>query len=312
MVSIWIYIISGLLILGVCPFLGKIFYEMKSKFAIWFYLGSAAIVTTILLIISRPSSIAFEDTFINYFKNLIRFKPLYLFTFITYLLAGIGIIGGILEYVGEQTESEEAYKNLKKLSKIRLYFFYLIYGYIFFFAIFACSQFIMIFFQREYNTDPSLIQGILETIQFHNIIITGIGVLLFARKSFHYGFFSFEFYRSEFDPAIADLNPWRREFRRGIAVILGIGMLFICGFIYFLEKYTPNTAEDISYGKSIFFLAATVEAVIFYIFRNRFIDQLKPASKQFGLKVGTGRKLGGEEEEEEKQKQKELEIRYDD
>ncbi|MHA1794785.1 MAG: hypothetical protein ACTSUK_01635, partial [Promethearchaeota archaeon] len=51
----------------------------------------------------------------------------------------------------------------------------------------------------------------------------------------------------------------------------------------------PNDpSADVAFGKSFFFLAATIEAILFYLLKDRFVDQLKPLEKQYEIKVSRG------------------------
>ena len=116
-----------------------------------------------------------------------------------------------------------------------------------------------------------------------------MGILLFSIKAFRFGIFSFEFYRSQFHPSIANIGPIRKEIRRNIACIIGTIGLFVSVWIYVIENYPPNDpSADVAFGKSFFFLAATIEAILFYLLKDRFVDQLKPLEKQYEIKVSRG------------------------
>ncbi|MHA1619128.1 MAG: hypothetical protein ACTSVZ_07580, partial [Promethearchaeota archaeon] len=121
-----------------------------------------------------------------------------------------------------------------------------------------------------------------------NSFFVGLGFLLFTIKAFRFGVFSIEFYRSEFHPSVADLGPIRKEIRRNFACILGAMGLFVSIWLYIIENYPTMVEENIAFGKSFYYLAATIQAILFYLLKDRFVDQLKPLSKQYEIKVGTG------------------------
>lgn len=289
-ISIWILLLIILVVGVVCPILGRIFYKMENKIIFFVYIGISAIITLIIYFITdHPESTAVLDNIENYFYNLIRFKSAYVFSFIIYILAGFGIIGGTLELAAEKTESAEAYKKYKWTAPIVLYFSYLIYGYVFIFAVYSFSQFMTFFFLWEYPIHTTWFEDFIVNIQFHSTILVSIGVLLFTIKAFRFGIFSFEFYRSEFHPSVANIGPIRKEIRRNIACILGAIGLFVSVWIYVIENYPTNDPNDnIAFGKSFFFLAATIEAILFYLLKDRFVDQLKPLDKQYEIKVSRG------------------------
>ncbi|WP_457559615.1 hypothetical protein [Candidatus Harpocratesius sp.] len=289
-ISIWILLLIILIVGIICPILGRIFYKMENKIIFFVYLIVSIILTIVIYFLtSHPN----WDTVLNnieiYFQNLVQFKTGYVFSFIVYILAGFGIIGGTLEYVGEQTESAEAYKKYKWSAPIVLYFSYLVYGYIFIFAVYSFSQFLTFFFLWEYPVHTTGFEDFILNIQFHSTILVSIGIFLFTIKAFRFGIFSFEFYRSEFHPSVANIGPIRKEIRRNVALIMGAIGLFVSIWIYVIENYTPNDpGVNIAFGKSFFFFAASIEAILFYLLKDRFVDQLKPMDKQYEIKVSRG------------------------
>ena len=285
--EIWIIVLVVGIVLVLCPFLGRLIYKMNNKVAFIFYLVSSIIVTILLFIITeQPPWNDVVEIWTAYFGSILQFKNMYLFSLLTYIPAGIGIIGGVLEFVGEHAESADAYKRYDKKSPIKLYIYFIIYGYIFFFAVFAFSQFMFVLFQWSFP--GPLMEDFMIAILFHNIILTLIGTILMAIKIFRFGFFSVEFYRSEFHPSVADIGPNLRGFRKLMACIIGAMGVYICCFIFYMERYANTAGENVTFGRAFFFLAATIQSILFYLLKDRFIDQLKPLSKQFELKVGTG------------------------
>ncbi len=288
-INIWVLILIILTITVISPFLGRIFYKMDNKRVFLFYfIISTGVTVLIYLLTDHPGWSSAEANIGEYFQNLIRFRTAYVFSFLTYIIGGFGIIGGTLEYAGEQTESAEAYKKYKRSAPIILYFSYLIYGYIFLFAVYSFSRFLTLFFQWEYSANLTEVESFFANMQFHNSIFVGVGFLLFTIKAFRFGVFSIEFYRSEFHPSVADLGPIRKEIRRNFACILGAMGLFVSVWVYIIENFPTGVEENIAFGKSFYYLAATLQAIIFYLLKDRFVDQLKPLAKQFEIKVGTG------------------------
>ena len=288
-INIWVLLLIILVIMVISPFLGRILYKMDNKRVFLFYiLISTGMTVLIYFLTDHPGWSTAEANIREYFQNIIRFRTAYVFSFLTYIIGGFGIIGGTLEYAGERTETAEAYKKYKKSAPVILYFSYLIFGYIFLFAVYSFSQFLTLFFQWEYSANMAEVESFFANIQFHNTIFVSIGILLFTIKAFRYGVFSIEFYRSEFHPSVADLGPIRKEIRRNIACVIGVMGFFVSIWLYVIENFPTTADENIEFGKSFFFLAATLQAILFYLLKDRFVDQLKPLSKQYEIKVGTG------------------------
>ena len=289
MANIWIITISLIILLVGCPLLGKLLYGMKNKHAFAFY-GTISLAITILLFFlteHRSLDLIFSEWGV-YFSHIVDPLGIVLITIIVYITAGIGLIGGILEYVGEKTETAETYKHFKKFNKVKLYFFNFIYGYIFLFAIFSFSQFLIIFLQWEYKISWDFLNETLTFMQLNSIILPILGSILFGIKIFYSGFFSLEFYKSEFDPSMTKVGPKMRFFRHLISWFFGTLGVFVGIMTFFLEYY-ENTADlNLYLGKSFFFLAATIQSFLFYIFKDRYVDQLKPLKKQYELKPGKG------------------------
>ena len=125
-------------------------------------------------------------------------------------------------------------------------------------------------------------------MQLNSIILPILGSILFGIKIFYSGFFSLEFYKSEFDPSMIKVGPKFRFFRHLISWFFGTLGVFVGILTFFLEYYENTTDLNLNLGKSFFFLAASIQAILFYIFKDRYIDQLKPLNKQFELKPGKG------------------------
>ena len=288
--NIWIITISLIILLVGCPLLGRLLYGMKNKQAFAFY-GVISLAITILLFFFLTNHISLDLVFSEwgiYFSHIVDPMGIVLITLIVYITAGIGLIGGILEFVGERTETAETYKDFKKFTKIKLYFLYFIYGYIFIFAIFSFSQFLIIFLQWEYKISWDFLNETLTFMQLNSIILPILGSILFGIKIFYSGFFSLEFYKSEFDPSMIKVGPKMRFLRHLNAWFFGTLGVFIGIMTFFLEYYENTAGLNLYLGKSFFFLAATIQSILFYMFKDRYIDQLKPLSKQFELKPGKG------------------------
>ena len=262
---------------------------MKNKQAFAFY-GFISLAITLLLFFltdHKTLDLVFNEWGI-FFSHIVDPMGIVLIMVVVYITAGIGLIGGILEFIGERTESAETYKDFKKFTKVKLVFYYFIYGYIFIFAVFSFSQFLIIFFQWEYKLNWNFFDEILNFMQLYNILLPILGSILFGIKIFYSGFFSLEFYKSEFDPSMMKIGPKFKFFRHLLSWFFGTLGVFIGIMIFFLEFY-ENTADlNLYLGKSFFFLAASIQAILFYIFKDRYVDQLKPLKKQFELKPGKG------------------------
>lgn len=282
----WITVLGIILI--ICPILGKIFYDMKNIHALIFYIGISVMVTLLLFFLTdQLSSTELQQVFSEYRTQFLASPGLYIVSIISYLMAGIGILGGSLEFAGENIETEATYRKIQILSPFKLYFLYLIYGYIFLFAVFAFSQFLTELLRWEYPVQTEFVENVVDLIQFRSIWLPIFGSFFFAMKTYKYGLFSVEFLRSELHPSVAEV-PWGiREFRRVIACLIGPVIMYFSAFMYFIEKEPPLGDEYLPIGKALFFLAASLQAILFYIFKNRFIDQLKPLDKQYSLKVGS-------------------------
>lgn len=290
MANIWIIMVSLVILFIGCPFLGRLLYQMKNKQAFAFY-GTVSLAITILLFFLTdhlPLDTVFSD-WGNYFSHFLNPFGVVMITLFVYITSGIGFIGGILEFVGEKTETAEAYKEFKKSTIFKLYLYFFIYGYIFLFAIFSFSQFLVIFFEWNYKIHWNFFDDTLNFLQLHSIVLPILGSILFGRKIFSAGFFSLEFYKSEFDPAIMRIGPKFKFFRHMVAWFFGTLGVFIGIMAFFLENYPTSSGDfNLHLGKSFFFLAASFQSFLFYLFRDRYVDQLKPLKKQYELKPGKG------------------------
>ncbi len=289
MANFWIISISLIILFVGCPFLGQLLYRMKDKQAFAFY-GTISLAFTILLFFLTdhiPLDLVFAE-WGTFFSHIVNPMAIVLVTVFVYITSGIGLIGGTLEFIGERTEMAETYKNFKKFTKFKLYFYYFIYGYIFIFAIFSFSQFLIIFFQWEYKISWNFLNETLSFMQLYSIILPVFGSILFGIKIFYSGFFSLEFYKSEFDPSMIKVGPKFRFFRHLISWFFGTLGVFVGILTFFLENYETTVDINLHLGKSFFFLAASIQAFLFYMFRDRYVDQLKPLKKQFELKPGKG------------------------
>lgn len=309
MANVWGIIITLIIVLIGCPILGKFLYKRENKVVFLIYAIISILITLLTYFFTIHASTAeIGENITLYFTEIIHFKWLYILSFLTYILSGVGIIGGVLEYIGEKTESADAYKKYDKFAFLKLYMNFIVYGYVFLFAVFALSQFLAIFLQWEYSNP--LFVSILDYILFHNIFLTIIGTLLYSIKTFRFGLFSIEFYRSEFHPSVTNIGPKLKGFRRFFAIFIGTIGIYVSSMVYFLEKYPNTVGENVTFGRSFFFLFATIQAILFYSLKDRFVDQLKPISKQYELKVGSGPLT--KEQKDETLKDSEEELRFDD
>ncbi|MHA1510981.1 MAG: hypothetical protein ACTSRX_04595 [Promethearchaeota archaeon] len=288
-VNFWIVSISLIILLVGCPLLGRLLYGMKDKQAFAFY-GAISLVIIILLFfltMHKSLDLVFSE-WGTYFSHIVDPMGIVLITIIVYITAGIGLIGGTLEFIGESTETAETYKHFKKFTRVKLFFFYFIYGYIFIFAVFSFSQFLIIFLQWEYKISWDFLYDTLNFMQLNSLILPVLGSILFGVKIFYSGFFSLEFYKSEFDPSMIKVGPKFKFFRHMISWFFGTLGVFIGILTFFLEHYENTVDLNLNLGKSFFFLAASIQAFLFYMFKDRYVDQLKPLKKQFELKPGKG------------------------
>ncbi len=289
MASFWDILIALGIVFLFCPLLGKMIYNLDNRLALLFYCIISIIVTFLLyLATDHPPLIEVQTNMENYWNEIKDIRGIFIFSIITYVVSGIGVIGGTLEFAGENIEKEDLYKSLKALSPIKLYILNCIYGFIFLFAVFAFSQFLMELLQWQFRGNASIIRRVTDLMLFRSIVLPILGSLLFAIKSFKYGPFSIEFYRSDFHPSVADIGLFQKESRHFFACILGAITIYFSAFLYFIEQKTPQSDAILSQGKAIFYLMAAIEAILFYILKHRFIDQLKPLKKRYSLKVGGG------------------------
>jgi hypothetical protein len=294
---------------GLCPFLGRFVYNKTRKHTLLIYVITALSLSLIIFFLTIHSSWEVISTnFMAYFAELISLP--YLFTFITYIIAGLGLIGGILEYMGEHTESAEVYKRYHKSTPIKLYFFFLADGFIFLVAIFVVPLFLIELLQWEFFPSLLLFHDLLYMFHVLELFLMILGSLLMTLKIFRFGVFSMEFYRSEFDPKVSEVGSARRGSRRLFGCVFGAFTLYACGMAFLFNFYPPTNGGNIAYGKVFFYFAAGVEAIIFYAFKERFIDQLKPIKKQYELKVGRG--TLSEDEQKSAMQDSDQELQFDD
>ncbi len=302
---IWQISLLILLIFIFFPLLGQSLYKLKNSTLFTIYLiFSIGFSIIIYLLASHTSWNDISNMWESYFSNLFRLKLTYVFSLSIFIIAGIGFIGGILEFVGEQTETANAYKKYDKFSPIKLYFYFQLYGYIFVFAIFAFSQFLTSLLFWEFSDEN--IRFLFDILLYHNAIIASVGIILYSMKVFRYGFLSIEFYRSEFHPSVVNAGPKIKMFRQFMAFILCPIGLYITVLMLLLIKDTPDRDANLIIGKTFFFLATIIHSILFYLLKDKFIDQLKPIRDQYELKVGSGPTSESEKEKSLKESDKEL------
>jgi len=229
------------------------------------------------------------------------YNLLFIFIFLSFVFAGVGIIGGVLEYVGEAKEATEVYHNYEKSSGIKLYGFLLVYGYIFLFAVFSLSEFLIFAFKWEYPDTLWFVPTFISYMLFDSVILMVIGSVLFGYKTFKFGVHSMEFYKTDYDPDVTDISKTRRGFRQFMGCSIGTMGVFCSLLVFVFDLFPVSDIGSFHIPKAFFFLTATIQSVYFYTHREKYIDQLKPIDEQYGLKVGSGplKKEGMSEEEEE-------------
>jgi len=177
-------------------------------------------------------------------------------------------------------------------------------------AVFVVPLFLIELLQWEFFPSFILLHDLLYMFHVLELFLMILGSILVTVKIFRFGVFSLEFYKSEFDPKVTEVGSARRGSRRLFGCVFGAFTLYACGMAFLFNFYAPTQGENIAYGKVFFYFAAGVEAIIFYAFKERFIDQLKPIKKQYELKVGRG--TLSEKEQKDSMQDSDLELRFGD
>ncbi len=266
---------------------------MKGKTVATIYFGLTAVLTTLTALFTvHPSSQDLNSYYQSFFDRLYPlahvYDVLFVFIFISFIFAGMGVIGGILEFVGEHKEETEVYQDYEKGGRIKMYSFLLLYGYVFLFSLMSFPEFLIYALGWSFPESLSFVSTFFSYMLFDNFVLITCGSILFGYKTFKLGVFSLEFFKTEYDPAVTDISKNIRALRQFLGCVIGTMGTFCAVLVFIFELYPNDEAGSFFIPKAFFFLTAVIQSIYFYLHREQYIDQLKPLEKQYGLKVGKG------------------------
>jgi hypothetical protein len=276
-------LISALvLLLIVFPIIGFLMYKIENnKIVALIFVISAVTVTLVVYFTASERSLAFLETHIvNYFNGLVHFEAIVIITLIGFLFAGSGFVGGALEFIGEKAESNLQERRVKSIATFKLYFLFMLYGYLVCYSIYSVSHVFSILLSYQHDpTKYGVILNLITYLQFNGYLPMLLGVLFFMIKTFRYGIFSLEYFKPDYEKYQEELGRFRLEFHHICAIVFGVLSFFAIGLqlilnLYPIENFNPAyTGTDVVYGAFFYYLIVSITAFIFFLFRDRFVYQ---------------------------------------
>lgn len=294
-------IIALIVIFTIFPVLGRKVYGISSKKVLTFYFIGVGLLFAFIMIFStfdNEISIQIIETYPTqiFSGNLVFFSVLLIF----YAFGGIGFIGSLAEKTSELIEGVKMFADLKKRTKIKEYFLFLIFGYLFFFSIYSGVEIMTILLGVEFKLEFEIIKSFLLTFQFESIYVVILGISLYNLKAFMYGYFSKEFWRSQTAWKDLESTPFRyiRKFSAIFFFVFSTYMAIIMFFIDFYNLTNPFGEFGQISLLLVFFIFSTFESLYFYKNKHKLVEQLKIQDKDFKKKVDENIMLENDDEDE--------------
>jgi hypothetical protein len=223
-----------------------------------------------------------------------------------FFLGGFGFFGSIAEKSAEILEEIDLLSTLERRRKVvKQYFMYVLYGYVFIFSVYSFSKILLIIMGLP--TPQLILESIYTALGFESILTVLAGTTLFLLKSFNYGVFSREYWKSLSQEESED-TTWR-TLRRLFIIFLFVWAVYISFIVFFVEIFQLQTSlftsstltyEDtqpiIHSLKLVFYITTTIQSMYFYTHIYKLVSALKSVDPNFKKKVDSTIKIDEDEE----------------
>ena len=305
-IPIYIIIIAIGLIFGVFPFLGRLIYIIKHKvgrlLSVYFLCVAALFALGMIL----SDSINLNYT-VEIFKQLNGFKFVYIASLFLYFFAGFGFFGSLAEKSVEILEEIDLLSTLeKRKSLLKQYLMYVIFGYVFVFCAYALSKLLLLLLgvvTSKYIWETQLFTA----LGFESVVLVSIGVFLFLLKSFNYGVFSRENWKSLSAEESED-TTWRIS-RKLIIIFIFIWAIYTLVIVFFVQYFSLGTSlftnDVLTYETTIpifhslqiaFYLTTTIQTLYFLTHIYKLVSALKSVDPNFKKKVDNSIKINEDDD----------------
>jgi hypothetical protein len=192
------------------------------------------------------------------------------------------------------------FTDLKKRTKLKEYFLFLIYGYLFFFSIYSAVEIMTILLGVSFKPEFGIINNFLLAFQFESVYVVILGISLYNLKAFMFGYFSKEFWRSQLSFKELEQTPLR-YFRKFTAIFFFVFSTYMAIIMFFIDIYNLTSPFG-EYGQTslllVFFVFSTLESLYFYKNRHKLVEQLKIQADGYKKKVDENIMVEKDDEDE--------------
>lgn len=294
-------IIALIVVFTIFPVLGRKVYGISSRKVLTFYFIGVGLLFAFIMIFSTfdpEISIQIIETYQTqiFSGNSVFFSVLLIF----YAFGGIGFIGSLAERTSELIEEVNMFADLKKRTKFKEYFLFLIYGYLFVFSIYSAVEVMTILLGVGFKLEFKIMKDFFLTFQFESIYVFILGISLYNLKAFKFGYFSKEFWRSQLSFRELESSAWR-YLRKFSAIFFFVFSTYMAIIMFFIDFYNLTSPFG-EYGQTslllVFFIFSTLESLYFYKNKHKLVEQLKIQDKDFKKKVDENILLENDDEDE--------------
>lgn len=285
--ELYFTLIGILLIILVFPTLGKKIYKFSTRKLLFIYLISISILCLLNIVFAGSfdpnNTVEILAIYINLTSDV---EILFFFMLGFYITGGLGLFGSLAEISSETIEDSFLFANLKKKASPKAYFSYMIYGYLFALGVYSASKIFIILLGIEIRPELIFFKDIFLGLQFESIILVIIGITLWSIKSFKYGYFSKEYWKSGLSYQ-QTRDTWYRYLRKFIVVFFYSWGIYVACITYIIEAYhltTPFNYGDFDTIQIIYYFSILFESIYFYKNKGKIVEHLRVQQKDFAKK----------------------------
>lgn len=310
-----IYIIIAIaLVFLLFPYLGRKLYHLNQRKFFSIYLIGIGIMFTVNVAFSNTFDPSQSVEIISiYWERIVNIDLLFIFIVFFYTTGGLGLVGSLAELSSEWIEDVNLYSDLKKHTTPKAYIFYLIYGYIVIFSMYAPAKFLMILLGIEYNPAYAGIETLFNALQFESTFIVILGITLFSIKAFKLGYTSKDYWKTNLTYEERRAT-WYRYVRKFFVVFIYSWGVYIACILYFIEIFSltpPFEYGGLEAMHLLFYLCGFIESIYFYTHKTELVAALKTEDEDYKKKEDESIIIEEEEPEEEKLPFDDDEIKFE-
>jgi hypothetical protein len=287
--EIYYYIIAIVIIFFVFPYLGKRIYPLKTKRLISIYMIGVGVLFAINMIFSDSIDAERGGVIINiYFTQFLSANMIFIFIVLFFFFGGVGFFGSLAEKSSEVIEDLNLFTDLKRRTSPKAYIMYLVYGYTFIFGIFALNKVFLIILGVTYKPEFIGLEYIFQALQMESLWVVIIGISLFCLKSFKYGYFSKEFWKTNV-PYSQMAPKWYRFIRKATVIFMFVWANYVALMIIIIDIFSLTSPFG-TYGgldamQLVFYTASFIQSLYFYTNMEKIVDPLKVNASDFKKKI---------------------------